>query len=58
MTTVQAVLDEVRKQPGTGDLIPVFDPSTEEQIAEFTDCGIDAVNAAVARAKASAESGI
>jgi phenylacetaldehyde dehydrogenase len=58
MTTAQAVLDEVRKQPGTGDVIPVFDPSTEEQIAEFTDCGIDAVNAAVARAKASAESGI
>jgi phenylacetaldehyde dehydrogenase len=58
MTTVQAVLDEIRDQPGTGDVIPVFDPSTEEQIAEFTDCGPDAVNAAVARAKASAESGI
>jgi phenylacetaldehyde dehydrogenase len=58
MTTVQAVLDEIRDQPGTGDVIPVFDPSTEEQIAEFTDCGTDAVNAAVARAKASAESGI
>jgi phenylacetaldehyde dehydrogenase len=58
MTTVQAVLDEVRERPGTGDVIPVFDPSTEEQIAEFTDCGPDAVNDAVARAKASAESGI
>jgi aldehyde dehydrogenase (NAD+) len=58
MTTVQAVLDEIRDQPGTGDVIPVFDPSTEEQIAEFTDCGLDAVNAAVARAKASAESGV
>jgi phenylacetaldehyde dehydrogenase len=58
MTTVQAVLDEIRDQPGTGDVIPVFDPSTEEQIAEFTDCGPDAVNAAVASAKASAESGI
>src|SRR6201989_1969547 len=58
MTTVQAVLDEIRDQPGTGDVIPVFDPSTEEQIAEFTDCGPDAVNAAVARAKASAESGV
>ena len=57
MTTVQAVLDEIRDRPGTGDVIPVFDPSTEEQIAEFTDCGTDAVNAAVARAKASAESG-
>ena len=58
MTTVQAVLDEIRDRPGTGDVIPVFDPSTEDQIAEFTDCGTDAVNAAVARAKASAESGI
>src|ERR1700736_2058121 len=58
MTTVQAVLHEIRDQPGTGDVIPVVDPSTEEQIAEFTDCGPDAVNAAVARAKASAESGI
>ena len=47
MTTVQAVLDEIRDRPGTGDVIPVFDPSTEEQIAEFTDCGPDAVNAAV-----------
>jgi phenylacetaldehyde dehydrogenase len=56
--TVQAVLDEVRQRPGTGDVIPVFDPSTEEQISEFTDCGIEAVNEAVARAKASAESGI
>ena len=58
MTTVQAVLDEVRERPGTGDVISVFDPSTEERIAEFTDGGPDAVNAAVGRAKASAESGI
>jgi aldehyde dehydrogenase (NAD+) len=56
--TVQAVLDEVRKRPGTGDVIPIVDPSTEEQITEFTDCGIDAVNDAVARAKASFESGV
>jgi phenylacetaldehyde dehydrogenase len=56
--TVQAVLDEVRRRPGTGDVIPVFDPSTEDQISEFTDCGTEAVNDAVARAKASAESGI
>ena len=58
MTTVQAVLDEVRERPGTGDVISVFDPSTEEPIAEFTDGGPDAVDAAVARAKASAESGV
>ncbi|SPM42483.1 Mycobacterium numidiamassiliense ORFan [Mycobacterium numidiamassiliense] len=56
--TVQAVLDEVRERPGTGDVIPIFDPSTEEQITEFTDGGVQAVNDAVARAKASAESGI
>ena len=56
--TVQAVLDEVRRRPGTGEVIPVFDPSTEDQISEFTDCGTEAVNDAVARAKASAESGI
>ena len=31
---------------------------TEEQITEFTDCGEDAVNEAVARAKASYEAGV
>jgi phenylacetaldehyde dehydrogenase len=56
--TVQDVLDEVRNRPGTGDVIPIFNPSTEEQITEFTDGGVQAVNEAVARAKASAESGI
>ena len=55
MTTVQAVLDEIREQPGAGDVIGVFDPSTEDRIAEFTDGGPDAVDAAVARAKAAAE---
>jgi phenylacetaldehyde dehydrogenase len=56
--TVQAVLDAVRRLPGTGDVIPVFDPATEEQITEFTDSGTDAVNDAVARAKSTAESGV
>ena len=56
--TVQAVLDEVRRRPGTGDVIPVFDPANEEQITEFTDSGTDAVNDAVARAKSTAESGV
>src|ERR1700720_2739846 len=56
--TVQDVLDEIRKQPGTGDVIPIIDPATEEQITEFTDCGLEAVNNAVARAKATAESGV
>ena len=56
--TVQSVLDEVRERPGTGEVIPVFDPSTEEQITEFKDCGPEAVNDAVARAKETAESGV
>ena len=56
--TVQDVLDDIRKRPGTGDVIPIIDPATEEQITEFTDCGPEAVNDAVARAKASAESGV
>ncbi len=56
--TVQAVLDEIRERPGTGDVIRVFDPSTEDQITEFKDCGPDAVNDAVARARATAESGV
>ena len=56
--TVHSVLDEVRRRPGTGDVIPVFDPANEEQITEFTDSGTDAVNDAVARAKSTAESGV
>jgi phenylacetaldehyde dehydrogenase len=56
--TVQSVLNEIRERPGTGDVIPVFNPATEEQITEFTDCGPDAVNGAVARAKETAESGV
>src|SRR6185312_7240573 len=55
---IQAVLDEIRGRAGTGDVIPVFDPSTEEQITEFKDCGPEAVNDAVARAKETAESGV
>ena len=55
---VQAVLDDVRNRPGTGGVIPIIDPATEEQVGEFTDCGPEAVNHAVARAKASAESGV
>src|SRR6185312_9268683 len=56
--TVQAVLDEVRERSGTGDVIPVIDPATEDQITEFTDCGPEAVNDAVARAKATADSAV
>ncbi|MGB9223242.1 aldehyde dehydrogenase family protein, partial [Mycobacterium sp.] len=51
--SVQSVLDQIRERPGTGETIAVVDPSTEEQVTEFKDCGEEAVNDAVARAKAS-----
>ena len=56
--TLQTLLEDIRKRPGSGDVIPVINPATEEPITEFTDCGEEAVNAAVARAKASFESGV
>lgn len=55
---LQSVLDDIQKRPGTGDVIPIIDPVSEEQIAEFTDCGPAAVDEAVARAKATYESGV
>ncbi|OBK87353.1 aldehyde dehydrogenase family protein [Mycolicibacter sinensis] len=42
----------------TGGIIPVFNPSTEEQIAEVADSDQAAVDAAVARARESFESGV
>src|SRR6201991_3208503 len=56
--TLQTVMDDLRKRPGAGDVIQVIDPATEEPITEFTDCGTEAVNDAVARAKTSFESGV
>jgi acyl-CoA reductase-like NAD-dependent aldehyde dehydrogenase len=56
--TLQTILDEIRKRPGAGDVIPIIDPVTEEQITEFTDCGEEAVNDAVACARAAFESGV
>ncbi|MFD4369421.1 aldehyde dehydrogenase family protein [Rhodococcus sp. NPDC058521] len=56
--TVQSVLDEVRERPGSGEVIPVIDPATEEQITEFKDAGPEAVDEAVAAAKATAASGV
>jgi aldehyde dehydrogenase (NAD+) len=32
--TLQSVLDEIRERPGTGDVISIINPVTEEQIAE------------------------
>jgi len=56
--TLQTVLDELTNRPGTGDVISIINPVTEEQITEFTDCGEEAVNEAVARAKAAFEAGV
>jgi acyl-CoA reductase-like NAD-dependent aldehyde dehydrogenase len=57
-TALQAVVDELASRPGTGETIAVVNPVTEETIAEFRDCGADAVNEAVARAKATFEAGV
>jgi len=56
--TVQSVIDDLAKRPGTGEVIPVIDPATEEQITEFRDAGPQAVDDAVARAKAAYQSGV
>lgn len=56
--TLQSVLEDIQKRPGTGDLIPIIDPVSEEQIGEFTDCGPEFVDEAVARAKSSFEAGV
>src|ERR1700756_1252790 len=55
--TLQTVMDDLRKRAGAGGVIQVIDPTTEEPITEFTDCGPEAVDEAVARARASFESG-
>jgi acyl-CoA reductase-like NAD-dependent aldehyde dehydrogenase len=55
---LQELLDDLRKRPGSGDVISVIDPATEEIITEFSDCGADAVDEAVAAAKASFEAGV
>lgn len=56
--TLEAVLEEIRNRPGHGDVIPIIDPVTEEQITEFADGGAEAVNQAVARARETFESGV
>lgn len=54
----QAALDELRQRQGTGEMIPIIDPVSEEQVGEFADGGVAAVDEAVARAHASFESGV
>ena len=56
--TLQSVLEDIQKRPGTGDVISIINPVTEEQLTEFRDCGPEAVDEAVARAKASYEAGV
>ncbi|MDD7812316.1 aldehyde dehydrogenase family protein [Mycobacterium sp. CSUR Q5927] len=55
---LQSVIDDLAKRPGTGEVIPVIDPATEEQITEFRDAGPEAVDEAVAAAKTAYESGV
>lgn len=55
---LQSVIEDLAKRPGTGEVIPVIDPATEEQITEFRDAGPEAVDEAVARAKAAYQSGV
>ena len=55
---LQGMLDELSRRPGTGDTIQIIDPATEEPLGEFTDGGADAVDEAVARARATFESGV
>jgi acyl-CoA reductase-like NAD-dependent aldehyde dehydrogenase len=56
--TLQTILDDLRKRPGTGELIPVIDPTTEEVITEFRDCGEDAVHESVTRAREAFDEGV
>lgn len=56
--TLSTILTEIRARPGSSDMIPIFNPSTAEQIGEFADGGADAIDKAVARARATFESGV
>ncbi|HEX7854818.1 MAG TPA: aldehyde dehydrogenase family protein [Sphingobium sp.] len=56
--TLATVLEDIRKRPGTGETIPIFNPSIGEQIGEFTDGGKAAVDEAVARARETFKSGV
>ncbi|MEE3849458.1 aldehyde dehydrogenase family protein [Gordonia sp. LSe1-13] len=55
--TVDNILAELNRRPGTGETIPIINPVTEETITEFADGGAAAVDDAVARARASFDSG-
>jgi phenylacetaldehyde dehydrogenase len=56
--TLATVLDEIRARKGTSEIIPIFNPSTGQQIGEFTDGGAQAIDNAVARARETFNSGV
>jgi aldehyde dehydrogenase (NAD+) len=56
--TVEATIEDLRLRPGAGETIPIIDPVSEQQIAEFADGGPAAIDAAVARARETFESGV
>lgn len=51
--TLANILEDIGNRPGTSDRIPIFNPSTEEQLGDFADGGAAAVDEAVDRARAS-----
>ena len=56
--TTQTTIDALRARPGDGETIPVIDPVTEQQIAEFADGGSAAIDRAVGRARETFDSGV
>ena len=56
--TVEATIEELRARPGEGETIPIIDPVTEQEIAEFVDGGAAAIDDAVARARETFDSGV
>jgi acyl-CoA reductase-like NAD-dependent aldehyde dehydrogenase len=56
--TVEGTIEGLRIRAGEGETIPVIDPVSEQQIAEFVDEGAAAIDAAVARARESFDSGV
>ena len=56
--TLSTLLEELRARPGTSERIPIFNPSTAQQIGEFADGGSAAIDEAVARARATFKSGV
>jgi phenylacetaldehyde dehydrogenase len=56
--TVEATIEELRARPGEGETIPIIDPVTEQEIAEFVDGGAAAIYDAVGRARETFDTGV